>query len=145
MTLDYEDADEVVLGKDLKPGDCVRSKSWSEAKDGNDMGIINATTFILDKRGIELKGCYADEPAYEIYDINSPCDGPMSTRLDPKQKFKVIKSRKDILYTYRTIEHQLLTRSADIMIQRNDLMDIKSDAINRMNNRLNMLKEEVKE
>ena len=62
--------DLIALGKDLKAGDCVRSRSWSEEKDGNDMGIIMSTTFHDTDRGKRLKKFYGDEPAYEIYDIN---------------------------------------------------------------------------
>lgn len=140
MTLDYNDPDETVLGKDLKPGDCVRSRSWSETKNGNDMGIIISSTCVLDKQGKKLKSFYEDKPAYEMYDINCPCDGGYSTQLDLEAEFEVIRSRKDILYTYRTIEHQLLTRSADLMNSRNELMDIKEVAIDAMNNRCDELK-----
>ncbi len=45
MPIDFKNPDEIGLGKDLKVGDCVRSRHWSETKDGNDMGIIVATTF----------------------------------------------------------------------------------------------------
>ncbi len=135
MTKDYNDIDEIVLGKDLKAGDCVRCTSWSDEKEGNSMGIIVATSFHNTKRGKELKSFYEEE-AYEMYDINCPCDGSYSSQLDPEQEFKVIRSREGILYTYKTVEYQLLSRSADLMNQRNNLMNIKDEAVNRMNDRL---------
>jgi len=141
MPIDYNHEDEIVLGKNLKPGDCIRSRSWTETKNGHDMGIIVSTTCVLNKSGKKLKAFYEDEPAYEMYDINCPCDGPYSTRLDLEEEFKVIRSRKDILYTYKTIEHQLLTRSADLILYRNDLMDIKEEAIDNMNDRCDKIKE----
>ena len=140
MPIDYEHPDEIVLGKNLKSGDCVRSRSWSEKEDGNYMGIIDATTFENNKRGRELKSFYEKKPAYSMYDINCPSDGPYSTQLDPDQEFKVIRSRKDILYTYEKIAYRLLSRSADLMRQRNSLMDIRSEAIDRMNDRCDRLK-----
>ena len=143
--ISYEHPDEIVLGKNLLPGDCVRSRKWEKTKDGNDMGVIEATTFVLDERGLDLKGFYEDKPAYSIYDINCPSDGPYSTFLDPEKEFKVIKSRKDIIYTYEKIAYRLLSRSADLMNQRNSLMDIRSEAINRMNDRCDKLKKELKE
>ena len=144
MTIDYEHPDEIVLGKNLKSGDCVRSRSWSNTKDGNDMGIIESTTFENNKRGRELKSFYEKKPAYSMYDINCPSDGPYSTQLDPEQEFKVIRSRKDILYTYEKIAYRLLSRSADLMNQRNSLMDIKDEAVNRMNDRCYLFKEAAK-
>ena len=145
MTLDYNDPDEIVLGKDLKIGDCVRSRRWSETKNGNDMGIIVATTFHNDSTSLKLRRFYEDKPAYEIYEINCPCDGTLCCHLDPEQEFKVIKSRKDILYTYKTIDYQLLKRSADLMKQSNNLDDIKKIAVNRMNDRCDILKRELEE
>jgi len=145
MTLDYNSKDEIVKGKDLKSGDVVRSKSWSNGKDGNDMGIIIATTFSDSKEAKELKRFYCNKPAYSIYDINSPCDGPLSSHLDPEQEFKVVRSRKDILNTYDKIELQLLSRSADLMNQRNDLTGVQTIAVNNMNNRLDELKSKSKE
>ncbi len=144
MPIDYEHPDEIVLGKNLKSGDCVRSRSWSNTKDGNGMGIIESTTFENNKRGIELKSFYEKKPAYSMYDINCPSDGPYSTRLDPEQEFKVIRSRKDILYTYEKISYRLLSRSADLMNQRNSLMDIRDEAIERMNDRCDLFKEAEK-
>lgn len=143
MTLDYEDPDEIVLGKDLKVGDCVRSRHWSDTKDGNDMGIIVSTTLHDTDRGRRLKEFYGDKTAYEMYDINCPSDGPYSTRLDPEDEFKVIRSRKDILYTYKTIDYQLLKRSADLMKQSNQLDDIQRPAIDRMNDRCDKIKKEL--
>ena len=32
MPIDYNDPDEIVLGKDLKVGDCVRSRHWSDGR-----------------------------------------------------------------------------------------------------------------
>ncbi len=143
MPLDYKDPDEIVLGKDLKPGDCVRSRSWSDGEDGNDMGIIVATTFCDDEDSKKLKKWYGDEPGYLIYDINCPSDGPYSTRLNPEQEFKVIRSRKDILYTYKTIDYQLLDRSKDLMNQSNELDKIKDFAVDRMNDRCDKIKKEL--
>ena len=141
MPRDYNDSDEIVLAKDLKPGDCVRSRSWSDEEDGNSMGIVIATTFYPNKEGKELKKFYGTkEGAVSQYDINCPCDGTYSGPTKPDKEFKVIKSRKDILYTYKTIEYQLMTRSADLMQQRNKLIDIKNDAVDRMNDRLTKLK-----
>lgn len=136
MPLDNNAPDTIVLGKDLVPGDCVRSTSWSEEKGGNDMGIIVSTT-MTNKR---LKRFYGDKPAYEIYDINCPCDGPCSTRLKLDQEFKKINSRKDIIYTYKSIEHQLLSRAADLVDYRNRLMKIKDDAFDVLGNKLDELK-----
>ncbi|RLD67283.1 MAG: hypothetical protein DRI84_02915 [Bacteroidetes bacterium] len=144
MPIDYEHPDEIVLGKNLKSGDCVRSRKWSKTKDGNDMGIIESTTFENNKRGKDLKSFYGKKPAYSMYDINCPSDGPYSTFLDPEKEFKVIRSRKDILYTYEKIAYQLMSRSADLMRQRNSLMDIRSDAIDRMNDRCDLFKEAEK-
>ena len=141
MPLDYNDTDEIVLAKDLKPGDCVRSRSWSDEEDGNSMGIIVATTFYLDEEGKKLKKFYGKkEGAVSQYDINCPSDGPYSGPAKPNKEFKVIKSRKDILYTYEKISYQLMSRSADLMQQRNELMDIRDDAVERMNNRLTKIK-----
>jgi len=137
VTLDYKDPDEIVLGKDLKPGDCIRAIPWSKEKNGNEMSIIVATTFCDDEHSKELKKFYQEHPAYSVYDINCPEDGPYSCRIYPEQEFIVIRSRKDILYTYKTIEYELLKRSADLMNQRNELMKIKNKAIDIMNNRLN--------
>jgi len=145
MPIDYNHEDEIVLGKNLKSGDCIRSRKWEHNKDGNDMGIIVSTTFINDKRGRELKNFYGDEPAYEMYDINCPSDGPYSSRLNPEQEFKIIRSRKDIIYTYEKIAYRLMSRSADLMNQRNDLMDIRSYAVDRMNNRCDKIKKEKDE
>ncbi len=134
MPLDNLCPEKIVLGKDLKPGDCIRERRWpdiTDKEDGNNMGIIVSTTLVLDKRGKKLKKFYVGH-AYEIYDINCPNDGPYSTRLDPEQEFKVIRSRKDILYIYEKVEYSLLKRSADLMNQRNDLLDIKSNAIDRI-------------
>ena len=144
MPIDYEHPDEIVLGKDLKPGDCVRSRTWEHNKNGNDIGIIISTTCVLDKRGKKLKGFYEDKPAYEMYDINCPCDGAFSTQLDLEAEFKVIRARKDILYTYTTIEHQLMTRSVDLMNSRNRLMDIKEVAIDKMNDRCDYITKRIK-
>ena len=141
MPIDNDAPDTIVLGKDLKPGYCVRSTAWSEEKDGNDMGVIVETSMSNER----LKKFYGDEPAYSIYDINCPCDGPCSTRLDLEKEFKRINSRKDILYTYRTIEHQILSRAADLMDYRRDLMKIKDDEINRINEELTKLKKQLKE
>ena len=144
MPIDYNHEDEIVLGKNLKSGDCIRSKIWNHNKDGNEMGIIASTTFEDNKASRGLKSFYEDHSAYEIYDINCPCDGPYSSRLKPEQEFKVIRSRDDILYTYRTIEHQLLSRSADLIKQRNELMDIKEEAFDRINIRCKKIEEEIK-
>jgi hypothetical protein len=143
MTLDYEDPDEIVLGKDLKPGDCVRSRHWSDGKDGNDMGIIVTTSFCDDEEGKKHRKYFGDEPSYSMYDINCPSDGPYSSRLDPESEWKVIRSRKDILYTYKTIDYQLLKRSADLMRQSNDLDDIQGPAVDRMNDRCDKIKKEL--
>jgi len=137
MTLDWEIPDTIVLGKDLKPGDCIRAEIES-----HDMGIIIATTFVEDERGKELKRFYENEPAIERYDINCPSDGPYTGHLKPEKEFFVINSRKDILYTYKEIEYQLLERSADLMNQRNDLMEIRSIAFDRLGDKLNKLKKE---
>ena len=146
MPIDYEHPDEIVLGKDLKSGDCVRARKWEHSNgDGNDMGIIEATTFEDNKRGRRLKGFYDKKPAYSMYDINCPSDGPYSSYLNPEQEFKVIRSRKDILYTYEKIAYKLLSRSADLMRQRNSLMDIRDEAVDRMNDRCDKLKKELKE
>ncbi len=143
MPIDYKHPDEIVLGKDLKAGDCVRSRSWSDAKDGNDMGIIISTTFHDSKRGIKLKDFYVDEPAYEMYDINCPSDGPCSTRLDPEQEYEVIRSRKDIIYTYKTIDYRLLKRAADLTKQSNVLDDIFEVAVDHMNDRCDKIEKEL--
>lgn len=143
MTLDYKDPDEIVKGKDLKEGDCVRSRSWSETKDGNDMGIILSTTFHDTERGKKLKKFYGDEPAYEIYDINCPCDSSLLTRLDPEAEFKVIRSRKDILYTFRTIDYQLLQRSRSLMAESIELGKVQDEAVERMNDRCDKIKKEL--
>ncbi len=145
MPIDYEHPDEIVLGKNLKSGDCVRARKWEHNDDGNDMGIIESTTFEDNKRGRKLKSFYEDKPAYSIYDINCPSDGPYSSYLDPEKEFKVIRSRKDILYTYEKIAYRLLSRSADLMRQRNSLMDIRSGAVDRMNDRCDRIKKELKE
>ena len=139
MPLDYLHPDEIVLGKDLKPGDCVRGERGS-----HDMGIIIATTFVEDKEGKRIKAFYEDAPAIEQYDINCPCDGGYTRHLDPEKEFKVIRSRKDILYTYEKIEHQLLSRSADLMNHRNDLMVTQKAAVNRMNDRCDRIEKILK-
>ena len=144
MPIDYLHPDEIVLGKDLKPGDCIRSRSWSDTKDGNDMGIIVTTTFADNAEGIDLKKFYEEKPAYSMYDINCPSDGPYSSHLDPEQEFEVIRSRKDILYTYEKISYRLMSRSADLMNQRNELMNIKDRAVDRMNDRCDLFKKEDK-
>jgi len=144
MPIDYEHPDEIVLGKNLKSGDCVRARSWQHStKDGNDMGIVEATTFEDNERGRSLKGFYGDKPAYSQYDINCPSDGAYSTQLDPEKEFKVIRSRKDILYTYEKIAYRLMSRSADLMNQRNKLMDIRDGAVDRMNDRCDIIKKEL--
>lgn len=138
-----ESPDEIVLAKDLKPGDCVRTKALSdEYENDGAMGIVTATTFVLDDEGKKLKRVCGDNDAVSQYDINCPSDGPFFRQVDPDKEYTVIRSRKDILYTYETIEHRLLTRSADLMRHRNKLMGIKFDAIDRMNDRL---KDELKE
>lgn len=136
MTLDYEIPDSIKLGKDLRPGDCIREQRYFY-----DMGIIIATTCLLDKRGKELIKSYENQPAFEMYDINCPSDGPYSSHLDLDKEFKVICARKDILYIYEKIEYQLLKRSADLMKQRNNLMKIKNIAVKCMNDRCDKLKE----
>ncbi|RLD66130.1 MAG: hypothetical protein DRI84_05395 [Bacteroidetes bacterium] len=143
MPLDYEDPDEIVLGKDLKEGECVRSRSWSDEKDGNDMGIIISTTFHDTKRGRRLKKFYGDEPAYSMYDINCPCDSSLYSRLDPEAEFKVIRSRKDILYTYKTIDYQLLKRSSSLMKESIELEKVQDQAVERMNDRCDKIKKEL--
>ena len=143
MPIDYEHPDEIVLGKDLKEGDCVRSRSWSETKDGNDMGIIISTTFHDTPRGRRIKKWYGDKPAYEIYDINCPCDSGLTTRLDPEAEFKVIRSRKDILYTYKTIDYQLLSRSRSLMKESIELDKVQDIAVERMNDRCDKIIKEL--
>ena len=133
MPIDKDHKDEIVLGRDLKSGDCIRSKIGETG-----MGIIVTTTLIDGT----LKKYYGDEPAFMLYDINCPCDGPYSSHLKLDDKFEVVKSRDDILYIYRTIEHQLLSRSADLIKQRNELMDIKDKAVDRMNDRCDRIKKE---
>ena len=76
-----------------------------------------------------------------MYDINCPDDGAFSSRLDPRKEFRVIRSRKDILSIYKNIDYQLLKRSRDLMNQSNYLNKIKSFAVDRMNKRINKVRQ----
>jgi len=139
MTFDYNDKDEIIKGKDLKPGDCIRRKDIS----GNsDIGIIMSTTLHNTKRGNELKKFY-NEPAYEIYDIDSPYDGPYSISFNIEQEFNLIRSRKEILYIYQTLDYELLKQSSKLMKQSYELDEVKDQALDRMNDRLARLKKIV--
>ena len=122
MPEDYEKEDSIKLGKDLKIGDCIRSKHGSHS--GGIVFRING-----------LPGFYKD-PHYEVYDINSPMDGPYSTYLDMEAEFTVINSRKEILRYYDAVELALLSHAADIMDHRRDLMVVKRVAIDVLNNKL---------
>lgn len=135
MPLDWEIEDTTVLGKNLQPGDCIRHERGS-----HDMGIIVSTTCVLDVRGLELKDFYESESAFERYDINCPCDGPYSSRLDLEKEFQLINSRKDILYIYEKIDYQLLSRSADLINHRNDIEEIRKVAFNRLGDKLDKMK-----
>jgi len=139
MTVDYEVKDEIIKGRDLQPGDCVRQKDRSKTTYGNELGIIMSTTLHDTKRGRELKKFY-NEPAYEIYDINSPYEGPFSTSFNLEQEFNLIRSRKDILHIYKTIDYELLKQSSKLMKQSHNLDEIKGEAVERMNERLEKLK-----
>jgi len=140
MTNDYEEKDEIIKGRDLQPGDCVRAICWAENRDVNDTGIIMATSLHDTTRGKELKEFYGNEPAYEIYDINSPTNGPCSTRLNPEKDFNLIRSRKDILHIYKTIDYELLKESADLLKQSFNIDDVKDLAFDRINDRLKVKK-----
>lgn len=138
MTLDWKSEDEDVLGKDLVPGDCLRGKDGSHAQ-----GLVMATTCVLDEGGKELKAFYADEPGFQVYDINCPSEGLYSCHLDLTETFKVVRSRETILYIYKTIEYSLLKRAAQLQNERNDLMDIQRIAVRNMNDRCDKLEAHV--
>ena len=109
----------IVKGKDLKPGDCIK---------GNISGIVISIN--------GLNNIYGDEDHYEIYDINYCHDGTCSSHLDMDDNFELILDRKEILRYYNKVELELLRQSADCMKYRNELVDIRSKVISKLNKKL---------
>jgi len=123
MTItDWNKEDSIVLGKNLKSGDCIRDKKGFHSA-GIIIGINGLPRF------------YPNENHYQWFDINSPEDGPYSGNLNMEDEFIIINSRREILRYYDIVELALLRYSADLMDYRRNLIDIKKSVINDLNNK----------
>jgi len=102
-------------GKDLKSGDVVIQKRGKH----DSVNIIVS----VDINGIDK--FWSGRPNYSFYYINDCNYGPYHANLKLSEIFYLITDRKEILRYYDMVELELLRNSAEIMRNRNYLIDIK--------------------
>ena len=125
MTLDWYAPDSIKLGKDLQAGDCIRDSK------GHSAGIVVGVN--------HLDRFYKDNPHYSFYDIND-CTHSCSMHLDYDDEFTIINSRREILRFYDVVELELLRESANLLKYRSELCDVRQITIDRINDKLDIMK-----
>ena len=112
--------DIVKTGKDLLPGDIIRTK-----------GELYSLHIIIsiDKH----LNFHEQEHNMEYYCVQDGFTESMIGALDYKEEFNVIQNRKEILHYYDIAELELLRKSADVIDFRREIIGVKDLLIDRLN------------